>query len=210
MEIKDRLRKLRDDKKISVTQLAAFLGKGESAVRMWEIGRSKPDADTLIKLAKYFDCSTDYLLGLDEYPTKMEREGTKDQLNALSDYLEGLPFKDKKELQTIYQGFANIYKLLDKHQPIRIRYLKTLNAIAFNIEKTVSDFTIFNSIDDQTRNTVLLSALSSEKECNSKIERLYRLFEGAIKGYKIVNVESGTTLKFEDSTIQLNDDSVVR
>lgn len=62
MAFKDRLKATRMEHGITITQLAAQLNKGESAVRMWEIGRSNPDLDTLIKLAKYFDCSVDYLL----------------------------------------------------------------------------------------------------------------------------------------------------
>ena len=67
MEFKDRIKMIRVEKGDSPAQLAAFLGKTESAVRAWEIERSKPDADTLIKLAKYFGCTTDYLLGLSDY-----------------------------------------------------------------------------------------------------------------------------------------------
>ena len=64
MEFKDRIKALRNEKNLTQTQLASYLDKGESAVRMWEIARSKPDVDTLIKLSQYFECSTDYLLGL--------------------------------------------------------------------------------------------------------------------------------------------------
>ncbi|MDR1668691.1 MAG: helix-turn-helix domain-containing protein [Oscillospiraceae bacterium] len=64
MEFKDRVRSLRREHNITTTELAAHFGKSDTAIRMWETGRSKPDADTLIKLAKYFECTTDYLLGV--------------------------------------------------------------------------------------------------------------------------------------------------
>jgi transcriptional regulator with XRE-family HTH domain len=60
---KDRLKNLRAEQNVSVAQLAERLGKGESAIRMWEIGRSYPDLDILYKLADIFDCSADYLIG---------------------------------------------------------------------------------------------------------------------------------------------------
>jgi len=56
------------------SQLAAMLGKSEGAVRAWEIDRSKPDADTLIFLAKHFGCTSDYLLGLSDYRNTSEEE----------------------------------------------------------------------------------------------------------------------------------------
>jgi len=65
-EFKKRIRDLRLDADMTPSKLGATMDKSEGAVRSWETGKAKPDADTLIKLAKYFDCSTDYLLGLDE------------------------------------------------------------------------------------------------------------------------------------------------
>lgn len=64
MEFKDRIKILREEEKISYTELGAEFGKTEAAIRSWEVGRTKPDADTLIKLTKRFGCTTDYLLGL--------------------------------------------------------------------------------------------------------------------------------------------------
>ena len=67
MEFKDRLRNFREELNLSAAQVAVQFDKSEGAIRMWETGRSKPDADTLIKLAEYFNCTTDYLLGLSDY-----------------------------------------------------------------------------------------------------------------------------------------------
>jgi len=74
MELKDRIRQLRTDVGLSTTQLASVFEKSEAAVRAWEGGRTKPDAEGLIELSKYFGCSVDYLLGLSEYKTVSERE----------------------------------------------------------------------------------------------------------------------------------------
>ena len=52
-------------KKFGFTQreLAQKLNKAESSIRMWELGKSKPVSDTLLKLADCFDVTVDYLLG---------------------------------------------------------------------------------------------------------------------------------------------------
>ena len=73
MELKDRIKALRQETGISAPALAERLGKAESTVRTWEIGRAKPDAETLIALAGIFECSTDYLLGLSLYKNQEER-----------------------------------------------------------------------------------------------------------------------------------------
>ena len=92
MEFKDRIKELRQRNDISALELANKLGKSESAIRMWETGKNKPDADTLIELAKHFECSCDYLLGLsgfvnDEAVNKFgELEGSViDILKSLDD-----------------------------------------------------------------------------------------------------------------------------
>ena len=73
MKFKDRFRELRQKNNVSAQDIAKTLGKSESAIRMWETGKSKPDADTLIKLSEYFDCTADYLLGTSEFKNQKEK-----------------------------------------------------------------------------------------------------------------------------------------
>lgn len=63
MELKDRIRELRIKRNLTLSQLAAAMGKSEGAIRSWETGRAKPDADSLVKLSDFFCCTVDYLLG---------------------------------------------------------------------------------------------------------------------------------------------------
>lgn len=75
MEFKDRIKNLRSQSNFTTQKLGEMLGKTDAAIRMWETGRSKPDADTLIKLAEIFDCTTDYLLGVSD--TKSRRSSKR-------------------------------------------------------------------------------------------------------------------------------------
>lgn len=43
--------------------LAKIVNKGDSTVRMWELGKSEPDNETLVLLARTFNVPVDYLLG---------------------------------------------------------------------------------------------------------------------------------------------------
>ena len=97
MEFKNRIKHLRNKKGITTTQLAAHIEKGEAAIRMWEIGRSKPDCDTLIKLAKYFNCKTDYLLGLAEPETEDDKT-VSNGIDRLTRNIEKLYHKDSESL----------------------------------------------------------------------------------------------------------------
>ena len=63
MKLADRLKELRKIKGVSQVQLAAYLGYSKGTVAMWETEERKPNHRALIALAKYFNTSTDYLLG---------------------------------------------------------------------------------------------------------------------------------------------------
>jgi transcriptional regulator with XRE-family HTH domain len=61
----NRIRKLRIDKSLTQDELGKILNVQKAAVSKYELGRAMPSPDILLKLAKYFNVSTDYLLGND-------------------------------------------------------------------------------------------------------------------------------------------------
>jgi transcriptional regulator with XRE-family HTH domain len=67
LDLKNRLKKLRREKSVSAGELADLTGKAESTIRTWETGKSFPDAETLSKLADFFNVSVDWLLGRSAY-----------------------------------------------------------------------------------------------------------------------------------------------
>lgn len=69
MQFQIRLKQLRESTKTSQHQLAMVLGVSQSTVGMWESGKNLPSVTTLMELADYFGCSTDYLLGRVSHPT---------------------------------------------------------------------------------------------------------------------------------------------
>ena len=62
----ERIKQLREEDGLSQAQLAKAVGISQSAIALWELGDRTPSADAIIKLAKFFDVSTDYLLGLSD------------------------------------------------------------------------------------------------------------------------------------------------
>ena len=63
------IRFLRENRGLTQKDVAKIVQKGDSTVRMWELGKSEPDNETLLILAKFFGVSVDYLLGLNERTT---------------------------------------------------------------------------------------------------------------------------------------------
>lgn len=70
----DRLKELRNQKKITQTEFARMLNVANGTVGMWETGKRQPSNDMVVRLADFFGVSTDYLLGVSPFRTPMETE----------------------------------------------------------------------------------------------------------------------------------------
>ncbi len=64
MTFNERLKELREEKKLNQRQAADALEVEPSKYNKWESGKNRPDFETLCKFAKFFNTTSDYLLGL--------------------------------------------------------------------------------------------------------------------------------------------------
>lgn len=62
----ERLKELRMAHNMSQMDLANALGISQSAIAKWELHKTEPTVSAIIAIAKFFDESADYLLGLNE------------------------------------------------------------------------------------------------------------------------------------------------
>ena len=60
----ERLKLLRKENRYTQTQMAEILGLKPRGYQSYEYGNAYPTVPGLIQIAKFFDVSTDYLLGL--------------------------------------------------------------------------------------------------------------------------------------------------
>lgn len=67
MDFKIRLKELRKENGISQTALASAIGTSADCIYDWEKGRSEPSINEIIALAKFFEVTTDYLLGVKDF-----------------------------------------------------------------------------------------------------------------------------------------------
>jgi transcriptional regulator with XRE-family HTH domain len=59
-----RIRHLRETYRLSQKQLAEALSLSNVQLSRYELGSRTPDPDTIVKIAKFFNVSTDFLLGM--------------------------------------------------------------------------------------------------------------------------------------------------
>jgi transcriptional regulator with XRE-family HTH domain len=79
------LKKLRQGKKMSQTEMAKVLGKTQSSIAYYEKNEKKPGPEIINKIADYFSVTTDYLLGRSSDPVQyssQEAQFIKDAGNS--------------------------------------------------------------------------------------------------------------------------------
>lgn len=64
MKFKERIKELRISNNLSQMDLSIATGISQSAIAKWELGKTEPNASAIIILAKFFNETADYLLGL--------------------------------------------------------------------------------------------------------------------------------------------------
>lgn len=63
----ERLKELRIEKGLNQRKLASLVNYSQPAIARWENGLQIPNIEVAITFAKFFNVSTDYLLGLEDW-----------------------------------------------------------------------------------------------------------------------------------------------
>lgn len=109
----ENLKNIREERNVTQIKLAVDLGVSQELISRYELGYSFPQPNMLIRLADYFNCSIDYLLGRTDITTPIKiLASTKDTIEysriiekyevlsnsakkQLLDYIDYLLIKDK-------------------------------------------------------------------------------------------------------------------
>ena len=68
IELYEHIRSLREDRDLSQKEIAALLGMSQTGYSKYETGENDIPTQILIKLAEYYNTTTDYLLGRTDEP----------------------------------------------------------------------------------------------------------------------------------------------
>ncbi|MGD8400670.1 MAG: helix-turn-helix transcriptional regulator [Bacillota bacterium] len=108
--LNNRIKALRIEKGLSQDELAKYMTiKNRSTLAGWELGRVAPNHEMIIKLADFFDVTTDYLLGVtdDRHHTEEFRTTMKDGriLSGYAELFSGLAAEDFQKVVKIIEGY---------------------------------------------------------------------------------------------------------
>ena len=196
MEFKERIKTLREEKNMTHTELGAMFNKSESAARAWELGRSKPDADTLIRLSSYFDCSTDYMLGISDYRNEDEKESTDDKVEGVQKILQCFSPDEQNQLAEIlidalnnYSRVKNLNELPAYKEKLHKKYLECMSVITKNTRSAFIEFECL-PINKQTKDRQRLLAIQKGQRCEEAISSLYKAIDKEMANTPIATDEN--------------------
>jgi len=111
-----RLKILRNKKGMLQKDLANLLKVSPSTIGMYERGKRDPDTETVVFLAKYFNVSTDYLLGLADNPNVLTAKNTNIPIELQDIRVEYLALaKEMQDKQLPPEDVKKILDVLKKH-----------------------------------------------------------------------------------------------
>lgn len=90
----NRIRELREDKDLRQSDVSQITGIDQRTLSNYETGKTNPDSFAIIKLAEFFEVSTDYLLGVADYNYYNSQQILKEisdiqtRLDNLSDFIK--------------------------------------------------------------------------------------------------------------------------
>lgn len=91
-----RLKKLRKEKDLTQDELAGILGVTRSTISAYETDALYPSVDALIKIASYFNVSSDFLLGLCDSNKYATGDLTEEQTVIIDMLLEQFRYLNNK------------------------------------------------------------------------------------------------------------------
>lgn len=195
----ERIKLLREEKGITQLDLAKELFVKQQTVAQWEKGERDLKTTAIVDIAKYFNVTTDYLLGLSDYKTPQAADIGKitglsedniQKLNQLKNYVNGDTPDKYKNTESKYYWLFVINKLLELS--LNTGLIGGLSAIKANISLAEDRFIEFRedvaSIDNLVYPVLYNKLVVSYNTIEIDIDEIYKQCN------EIIN----ETLKIED------------
>lgn len=95
----NRLKLLREERKMKQEELAKILSMSTSAIGMYERNEREPNNELTIKLADFFNVSTDYLLGKSDIRNSKNSDSDKLVITLSTKDYPNITIEQKKQIE---------------------------------------------------------------------------------------------------------------
>lgn len=132
---KERLKELRESKQLTQSQLSEALDIGRASVSNYELGLRTPDIDILVRIANYFNVTTDYLTGRSNFKqSEQESYFSQDEkifLSNINSYLGSKTIEEHiiREIDYFKSSILRLFDSNDYNIKIESSFVKTLHHI---------------------------------------------------------------------------------
>ncbi len=122
MNYGERISQLRQNKRLTQKELAAKLYVADRTISSWEMGRTEPSLEMVVKLSEVLECNPSYIIYGDDFKDNIEMEIkvrlTKEEYNNLNKYMKakGGLLLDSNQQDIYYQS-----NCMDNNKSLRIR-----------------------------------------------------------------------------------------
>ena len=74
MDYRERLRAIREERKLTQAEIGKVLNKSQQGYNHIEIGRAELKIEDLVTLCRFYDLSADYIIGLTNKPVSFKQK----------------------------------------------------------------------------------------------------------------------------------------
>lgn len=136
MELGKRLKRLRKVHRLKGKEVAQAIGVSDSTYRNYELGHREPSLDILVLIAKFYDVTADYLLGLDDTAPESSADTIAERYNLdimekkILEFYMTLPDRERRQfLSGIKSVQNNDESVYEKHLADALEYEESMHDI---------------------------------------------------------------------------------
>ncbi len=193
-----RIKELLQQERISAESLSKALDVSAEAVRLWLSGYNRPDIDKVCLIAKYFNCTTDYLLGLSPVKNNEHKNILENTESKFSAILNELDLETRSVLITIFKEITETYIKIAPNKELSLEYIKLLDKIYWDCFNTA----YLASMVDNNSDLVLLHRYASISKKQTQIIVAVNDFFQAIQNCFERNLPNGYDIKIHVNPIE--------
>lgn len=166
--IGERLKQLRIKNGLKQQELANMFGLSSGTISFYESEQRKPDIDFIVAVAKYFDVSTDYLLGLTNATDKENIDISK--VTGLNDFSLTILEKSSKEKNNTAADIINTIVVMSSFKML-VNLINDKDKDIKEVQEDIADSKIKDilTMDKEQQKAILSKLLPMYKEDVSKL-----------------------------------------
>lgn len=111
MNLANRLRERRERRNLKNSQVALYLGLSTAHVSNIESGTREPSLDLLVRLAEYYRCSVDYLLGITDDPRPAGKQSMSEAALDAINLVDSLPIEKRAATVAVLRAMIELMEV---------------------------------------------------------------------------------------------------